>query len=68
MLNNPLLLRSKNNGPLTHIDFVRLRLALVLFYAILGSKLTKAAVFAIRIFCLVQEPFLRMFTLLATIF
>ena len=26
MLNNPLLLRSKNNG-LTHIDFVRLRLA-----------------------------------------
>ena len=27
MLNNPLLLRSKNNGLLTHIDFVRLRLA-----------------------------------------
>ena len=45
MLNNPLLLRSKNNG-LTHIDFVRLCLAR--FYAILGSKLTKAAVFVIR--------------------
>ena len=35
---------------------------------LLGSKLTKAAVFAIRIVCLVQEPFLRMFTLLDTIF